>query len=501
VAGAGADVSVWPPGWGQAAPGRDRPMRRAEIALWVGLGVAIAVVLAASAVRFHANPILAALTAGLVLVAGQRLLLAWPMMLAYVLAVILFIPIRRYTIGGGLPIALEPYRFVVAIVLGAWFAALLVDDRVKLQRTGLEAPLLVIVAAMLGSVVVNVQRVIALDVSDIVFKQLTFFISFILIAYLAASAVTRRADLDRLLMFVVGGGTVLAVFALVEWRTSYNFFDHIDRLFPILETDPTDVPLERGGSVRARASAQHPIALGAMLAILLPLAVYLYRRKGQRIWMASAALLVLGALATVSRTAAVMLGVELAMFLWLKRRETVRLLPMLIPLILCAQIAIPGTLGTFKAILFPKGGLVQEEKEGEGSGQGRVADLGPALEEWARKPLLGQGFGTRLTSPDDPKQNAQILDDQWMSSLLEIGAVGVFGLLWLYVGSIRRLAQRAKGDATSDGWLLAALASALAAFAIGMVTYDGFSFIQVTFISFALLGFASAALRVLPRKA
>ena len=62
--------------------------------------------------RVQANPILAAVVLPLVLVAYQRTLLAWQTLLGLLLAVILFIPIRRYTVGGGLPVELEPYRLL-----------------------------------------------------------------------------------------------------------------------------------------------------------------------------------------------------------------------------------------------------------------------------------------------------------------------------------------------------------------------------------------------------
>ena len=53
--------------------------------------------------------------------------------------------------------------------------------------------------------------------------------------------------------------------------------------------------------MRTTASAEHPIALGAMLVMLLPLAIYLFRRRGERIWLVAAATLTMGALATGSR--------------------------------------------------------------------------------------------------------------------------------------------------------------------------------------------------------
>ena len=72
--------------------------------------------------------------------------------------------------------------------------------------------------------------------------------------------------------------------------------------------------------------------------------------------------------------------------------------------------------------------------------------------------------------------------------------IGVAALLWLLVRAIRRLKRFAKHDDSDYGWLLAGFAAAIYAFAIGMLTYDAFSFIQVTFVLFLLLGLSAAAL-------
>ena len=110
--------------------------------------------------------------------------------------------------------------------------------------------------------------------------------------------------------------------------------------------------------------------------------------------------------------------------------------------------------------------MIQEQSRDGGTGSGRIADLGPSLGEWSGgNPFVGQGFGTRVDRSQDGVGRAapQILDNQWLSTLLEIGAVGVLGLLWLFCRAIRRLARRARADAGPDGWLATALCASLLA--------------------------------------
>jgi polysaccharide biosynthesis protein PslJ len=471
--------------------------RRAFIAISTGALIAAL----AALTDFHSTTILAAFVGTLIVAAWQRYLLAWPTLLGYIVAVLLFIPIRRFTIGGGLPVALEPYRLLVALVIAGWLLAVLVDPAVRWRKTGFEGPLVAFAAIAVISIALNIGWITGTGIMPSVIKSASIFASFLLVTFFVASAITTRRQLDAIIKLLVGGGAIIGIATLIEWKSGHNLFNRIDTLIPVLRVDPAKVmPIDaRGGRVRAYGSAEHPIALGALLVLILPLAVYLHQRSGKIIWLLAASLLVFGALASGSRTAAGMLATLLVAFFVMKRKETIRLLPLLLPLFIACQVVMPGTLGTFKAIIFPKGGSVIKEQEGgQGDGEGRVADLGPSLQQFSRKPFFGQGFGSRLTSRSDPQVNARILDDQWLASLLEVGAFGVLALLWLYVRSVRMLARRAKNDATPYGWLLASLGAALTAFAAGMLTYDAFTFIQVTFVSFILLGLGAAALRLDP---
>ena len=63
---------------------------------------------------------------------------------------------------------------------------------------------------------------------------------------------------------------------------------------------------------------------------------------------------------------------------------------------------------------------------------------------------------------------------------------------------MRRFGKEAKEDDSERGWLLASIAASVAAFAVGMFTYDAFSFIQVTFLMFILVGLGAALLAERP---
>jgi hypothetical protein len=428
---------------------------------------------------------------------AYRAALSWPALVGFLIVIILFIPIRRYTAAGHLPFQAEPYRIFVAILFAGWLLSLLADPRVKLRRSGLEGPLGLLVIACVGSIVFNSGRIHSFGVSSEVNKKITFLISFFLVFYLLVSVVTNRKDVDNVLKTFVGGGAILSVFALIEARTHYNVFNHLSGYIPLLKENADGViaadALARGGRLRVYASAQHPIALGAALAMLVPLGVYLVHRTGQKRWWLATGLVTVAAFATVSRTAFVMLIVAGICFLRLRHISVRRLWPALIPALIAIHIALPGTLGTLKQSFFPQGGLVAQQRlDANTSGSGRVADLGPSLSEWSKHPLVGEGYGTRVVDGAHP--NARILDDQWLGTLLEVGIVGFAAWAWLFVRFFRRLAREAKVDDTDRGWLLAAIAASVLSYAVGMFTYDALSFIQVTFLMWVLLGLGVVAL-------
>jgi O-antigen ligase len=425
---------------------------------------------------------------------AYRVLLAWRNLVGLLILVIMLIPIR-FSLPGSLPFQLEPYRILVLLLLVAWITGLLIDPRIRFRRSGLEAPLFLLLFATLGSELLNTNRLASVGTAAI--KSLTFFLSYILCFYLIVSVVRTRAAVDFLVKLLVATAGIVAILAVYEARTDYNVFNHLLGPIPFLKAKELPYMPGRGGRLRTYASAQHPIALSAALVMMVPLAGYLAKRTGNKRWALVILPLLMGALGTVSRTAVLML-IAMTVVLLRTKPQLKRYWPLLVPGLAAIHIALPATLGPLKSAFFPQGGLIAQQTANAGQrGSGRVADLGPSLAEWKNYPLFGEGFGTRIVELG--KANALILDDQWLGTLLETGLIGFISWWWLFGRTVRRLTRRAKEDDSADSWLFVGIAASVAGFAISMFTYDAFAFIQVTFLLFILLGLACSLLSVQTR--
>ncbi len=372
---------------------------------------ALSIGAATSAPLFIVAPAAAAAS---VLAVAHQTLLSWRSLLMGLLLVILFIPIRRYAFPGNLPFQLEPYRAYVLLLGGIWIGALLIDRRVQVRKSGLEAPILLVTLGVVGSVIANDHRIHNLDLGTQVVKKIVFLLSFLVVFYVIVSVVRSMRDVDRLVATLVVGGAILAVFGVIESRTGFNPFTKLWQLVPFLQPiDDFTVDL-RGSRVRAYGSAQHPIAFAAVLAMFLPLAIYVAQKEKKVRWWVACAAIVLGTLATYTRTSVVMLTTIGVVFLWLRPASVKRLWPAILPALLAVHIAVPGAIGTIKESFFPQGGLIAQQASAA-PGSARVSSLGPALDEASQRPILGQGYGTRIV--DGPNANAIIVDDQWLLTL------------------------------------------------------------------------------------
>jgi hypothetical protein len=167
-------------------------------------------------------------------------------------------------------------------------------------------------------------------------------------------------------------------------------------------------------------------------------------------------------------------------------------------MLLVIKIAAPGSIATLKSSFFPSSGLIASESTLAADPtliSGR-ANFKPRLVEGMRRPILGQGVGTRQTGEDNPLRNAPILDNQWLGLFLDIGLLGLFGWIWLIVRSARRLGRLARTRGSPEGMLAAAFAASITGFAVAMLTYDSLAYIQETVILWVILALAGTLIAV-----
>ena len=179
----------------------------------------------------------------------------------------------------------------------------------------------------------------------------------------------------------------------------------------------------------------------------VPLAVYLARHAegpaARRLWAGAALVIAAGAFSTISRTTMLMAATMLGILLFLKGRRILRYWPIVVVLGVVVHLAAPGAIGGLYKSLFPEEGVVSDltGRAGQG-GSGRLADVGPAADLWAEKPLLGHGLGTEELILDDPAVVSAgqvppeiIFDNQWLHTVVTVGIVGLIVILWFTWGA------------------------------------------------------------------
>lgn len=417
----------------------------------------------------------------------------WRYAIVALVLMIWLIPIRRYRLPVELPFDLEPHRVMVLVLAGLLVLSVM-TGRLRLSASGHGKALLLVAVAAVVAQIVNSHRISEAGLSTPALKSLSYFLSVLLVFLIVSSALWSREDVDAVVVALALGAAVVAVAALYEARLNRNLFDNLDNWIPLFQQTGEDRYNYRGGRLRIRASAQHPIALGAALTMSVPLALYLVRRAtGVRrgLWLLIALLIAAGAVGTVSRTVVLMLAAMLLVALVLRARQLVRLLPLLLVIAVGAQLAAPGSVRQMYRAFTPQEGLVAEQSRRAGvGGSGRVADLEPGLRQWRERPIFGRGLGTGATTAlpaaldplDEAVETQLIFDNEYLGALVALGAFGMIAILWFIWGAIVKIALAARqlGDLTGD--FLAACAASTAGFAVGMVSYDAFAFAQVTFL-------------------
>ncbi len=424
--------------------------------------------------------------------------LAWAWSVSALVLVVWLIPIKTYKLPVPLPFSLEVYRLLMLVLLATLGYGVVSGTR-RISAAGFGRPVVLVAAAASLSVLVNARSSSQAGMEATAIKALPYFMGFVVAYLLVCSTVQTIRAIELVLAALVVGGAVVAVAALYESRTHYNVFEHLHTWFKFLVHTRVTEDTQRGARLRVRASAQHPIALGAALTLAVPIAAYLAGRAATRIralaWAGAGVLLVVGAFATVSRTVVLMAVAMVVVALLVRGRAIRRYWPVAVAVVAAAHIAAPGAMSSLYHAFVPRQGLIQSQTALSGNvGSGRLADIAPGLQSWEKAPFFGHGLGTGNSTGSsvpgaivDPKTGAPIIfDDQYLNSLVSIGFVGLLAVIWFVWGAAWRLGGAARRVRGREGDLVAACAVSCAGFAAGMFTFDAFAFVQCTLLFFVI---------------
>jgi O-antigen ligase len=303
---------------------------------------------------------------------------------------------------------------------------------------------------------------------------------------LAADGIDRADRLEALLRRVVMCVTAMAALGIIEFFTGVDATKYVSIPGLTVHTQFTDL-MNRGGLVRAIATAAQPLEFAAVLAMSLPLAIHQARFAPPplrtRRWLRAA--LIAGALPmTVSRSAIFGLAViGIVLFPTWPKRERRRAYVVLVASFVIVWLAKPSMLRSFGALF----GHIGTDTS-IASRTGAYSAAAPFI---AEHPWFGHGFQTFFP------QTYFFVDNEYLISLIETGVVGLLALLALFVTGwfTARSARLAAADAQSRD-LAQCLAASVAAAGVCFGTFDALSFSIAPGLCFLLLGCVGAAWRL-----
>ncbi len=306
------------------------------------------------------------------------------------------------------------------------------------------------------------------------------------VALLAADGITSLERVHTLLHRLVHGVSFVAALGLIQFLTGYNPAQSLT--IPGLTRNEVLQDQGRSLFLRVQSTTLHPIELGSLLGLTLPLAViYAFRAKGRRsrqiAWVEVA---LIGAVLPMALTRTGIVAATIGMLAiavdWTWRRRG-RALVVLVVSVGALRAAIPGLIGTLVA-LFTK--INQDD-----STTARTQRYQIAGHYFLQHPWFGRGFNTLYPA------TKQIFDNWYLYTATETGAVGLLALFLLFMimmFTARGARLRSTDPQTRE--ISQALAGTAVAMMIMFATADMMSYTMLMGVFFMLLGVAGAMWRL-----
>lgn len=307
------------------------------------------------------------------------------------------------------------------------------------------------------------------------------------VGIMACDSLRGLDRIDKVLRIIVYGCTFVAGVGLIQFFVGFDPTHYM--IVPGLRAvNDVNTLLARSIFRRPSGTAGHPIEFGVICAIAVPIGThYAFRalRFDRRVWpwWTCVGVLAVGAMVSLSRSAILGLLTAALVLLptWTGKRR-VQAVFVAAGFTVLMRLFIPGLVGTLFSLF--------NNLSGDPSIQHRQEDYARADVQIAIHPLLGRGFGTYLPQKYGP------LDNQYLGTLVENGAVGLAALIFVLLGAVYaaiRIRMATKDPVLRD--LGQTLIASLLVIIVADATYDAFGFIMASGLSFLLVGLCGALWR------
>lgn len=314
------------------------------------------------------------------------------------------------------------------------------------------------------------------------------------VALLAAEGLRTMAHILDVLRALVWGGAFCGFVAALQFWLGFDLSSLIGSAIPGFTYNADLGGIQgRGALNRVPGTTLHPIELGAVTAILLPIAITLAITDRDRSrWQRFTPLLLIGLCVpvSVSRTAILAAAVAFIVFVCQvgARRRAAAILAL--PFVLAGVfLTIPGLLLTLSGFFLNAGT--------DTSVSTRTDDY-PLVESLVRlHPWFGKGGGTYL--PDDL---LTILDNTYLKWVIEFGIVGLVVMIFMYIGLpvMTAIVIRKRARTPETALLAVALSAGLASSALAAATFDALTFPTLTYTQAFAIGIVGALWQVVARQ-
>lgn len=392
-------------------------------------------------------------------------------------------PLVLSTLGG----AGSPATLFSFTLLG-WYLLLWVHPRFALYRGRQPARLAAAFFAcvFIASYVSANRHTLDSTAQNAADRGMIFVTGWLAILLLAADGIEGWDRLQVLLRRLVACISVIAAVGITQFATGLNLASYV--VIPGLSRQIAFVDLlSRGGLNRPSATTAHPLEFAAVLALALPLALHQARFAAPgvrfRRWM-QVTLIAAAMPLTVSRSAVLGLAVIALVLVpsWPRRHRRLAY-PVIAGGVATLWVAIP-TLIPLLYELFSQTGA-------ESSSTSRLDAYSAAAPFIDQHPWLGQGFQTFLP------QTYFFVDDQYLTSVIETGTLGLLALIIIFVLGWRmaRITRRSCADEKNRD-LLQCLAVSVATAAVSFSSFDALGYATISGLSFLIVGCTAAAWRL-----